>query len=222
MRSGIGALMALAITAGPLGAQQPQRGVQADSGAVPRMAPCGGDAMMSRMQQGMRPGEMQMGTTACDMQMGMMSGMMHGQRMMQMPGDRLTRRAMRFQPDHVLAYREELELTPEQVAQLQELETARGAAHKEAMSAAREEWHKLQQAFDADSPDTAAVRTAAERALQAHAALHARMIADAASVRAILSGAQREQAIALPLCGRGMMGQHGHGRAMQGTPGTSR
>lgn len=203
MRSGIVVLVALSFTAGSLGAQQHQRGAPPDSGSSLQMAHCVPGGTMSWMQRDMRPGEMHRDMAGGGMHMGMMSGMMQGQGMMRMPGGILMRRPMSFQADHILAYREELELQPEQVSQLEQLESARGAAHQAAVSAAREQWQKFQEAFDADPPDTAAVRTAAEQALGPHAAIHARMIADAAAVRAILTEAQREKAVTLPRCGQG-------------------
>ena len=194
-------VVVLALLALPsvLSAQQHPHGAGApDSVMHDQSAPCAAAQMMSG-----------------DMRMGMMSGMMQEQGMMHMAGGELMHRTMQLQPGHVLDDREKLELAAEQVSKLEQLETARRAAHQQAMATARAGWEKVREAFDGSDADPDAVRMAAAEAFGAQVSMHVQMITDAATVQGILTEAQREKLVQGP-CGMHMrmqdgMGPGGHG-----------
>jgi Spy/CpxP family protein refolding chaperone len=96
---------------------------------------------------------------------------------------------MRFEARHVLAAGDVLELTSAQVRQLERLVAVREAAHRGAGQGMS--WTEVGDALDAQAPDTAAVRRAAENTVAHSSALHVRMAVDAAAVKALLSPAQR-------------------------------
>jgi Spy/CpxP family protein refolding chaperone len=144
------------------------------------------------------------------MRMGMMSSMTQEQGMMHMAGGELMHRTMQLQPGRVLDDREQLELSAEQVSELEQLETARRAAHQEAMATARAGWEKVREAFDASAADPDAVRMAAAEAFGAQVAMHMQMITDAANVQGILTAEQREKVVEGP-CGMHMRMQDGMG-----------
>ncbi|NIM50963.1 MAG: hypothetical protein GTN78_24505 [Gemmatimonadales bacterium] len=171
----LGTLAALVLF--PLAARAQE---QADSAAPAASPPCA----MGRM-----------------MQSGMMSGGMMGPGMtMGMPAGSVIMRAMRFHPAHLVALQEQLALTPEQVAQLEALPSAHRQGHQEKPVTSGAELRNLEDAFRTERPDTAAVRVAAERLFQQHAAWHAQMLADAAAARGVLSEEQRDKVPAMS-CG---------------------
>ena len=141
----------------------------------------------------------------------MMGGMGEGGGMMAMPGHDVMQRVMRLTPGRILHNGKALDLTPNQVEQVEALAAkhmdGREASMKSTMAAQQE----LKDLFDADSPDTAAVRGAAERAMTMHVEMHAQRIVAAAAIRSILSPAQLEQAMLLKGCA---MGGNGSGMTM--------
>lgn len=157
----------------------------------PDSAPChAGPAMQGGMMGGVMQGTMT--------HMGMMPAGVDGQSMMMsMPR---AASMFRFQAGRVLAYGDTLALEPEQVSALEQLKTASAAFHRDFMATAMENARRLEEAFEAERPDTAAVRSAASEVFQAHAAMATRMIADAAAVRGMLTAHQREKLLTLPTC----------------------
>src|SRR5512144_1017714 len=123
-------LLALAIAA-PLAAQQP------DTAKHPMpMGP-------GRMGQGMMHGEM-----------GAMQGQDH---MMGMMGPMM--RSMAFAPDHLLARKDALALTPQQVTRLTALRDAAQKTHEAAHSEMQMHMGEMAKAMEAAAPDTGQVKT---------------------------------------------------------------
>ncbi len=187
MKRTLTTLVALGLVAAPLSAQQHHL-APPDTAATGAMARCA-----HGMDMGMPGG----------MGMQMMEGM--GQGTMAMPGREAMRRAMHFGPQQVLAQREALGLSAAQVARIEQLvaPSTRMPQHIASMHQAEED---LVRSFDAEVPDTAAVKAAAERLLRLHAGMHAQRIATAALVRAALTPEQRERALQLSPCPMGEMG----------------
>jgi hypothetical protein len=177
MRTAAAALAALALAA-PLGAQEHRPAPPADSTAPAARCPAGMMLMMQEM--GMMGSGMKRGETPDP---GISGEMM---RMATVMAD-----VMRFEPRHVLAAGDGLELTSAQVRQLERLVAVREAAHRGARQGMS--WTEVRDALDAQEPDTAAVRRAAENTLAHSSALHVRMAVDAAAVKALLSPDQREK-----------------------------
>jgi len=100
-------------------------------------------------------------------------------------------RAMAFTPDHLLARKDSLNLTPQQITRLTALRDAAKTAYDPAAAAAKTHMDALAQALNAASPDTSAVK---EHFQEAHAAMgkaHWAMLAAAAQARAVLTDEQR-------------------------------
>jgi Spy/CpxP family protein refolding chaperone len=169
--------MLLALTvAVPLAAQQP------DSAKKPAMP------MGEMMGPGMMHGEMMQGGMM-GMQ-GMMGPMMgHMSQMMEMMGPMM--RGMGFNPANLLMHKDALNLTDQQVAKLTALRDAAKTAQDAAMAEAKTHMGELQQAFQANAPDTAALR---HHFLAAHAAMgnaHFAQLRAAAQAKALLTDTQR-------------------------------
>jgi hypothetical protein len=177
MRIAAAGLAALALAA-PLWAQEHRHGAPPDSAAPTTMCPAGMMLMMQEM--GMMGSDMKRGETPDPSISGEMM------RMATVMAD-----VMRFEPRHVLAAGDGLELTSAQVRQLERLVAVREAAHRGARQGMS--WTEVRDALDAQEPDTAAVRRAAENTLAHSSALHVRMAVDAAAVKALLSPEQREK-----------------------------
>ena len=177
MRTAAAALAALALAA-PLGAQEHRPAPPSDSTAPAARCPAGMMLMMQEMGMmgtGMKSGETPDPGTSDEMK-----------RMATVMAD-----VMRFEPRHVLAAGDRLELTSAQVRQLERLVAVREAAHRGARQGMS--WTEVRDALDAQTPDTAAVRRAAEGTLAHSSALHVRMAVDAAAVKALLSPEQRDK-----------------------------
>jgi hypothetical protein len=100
-------------------------------------------------------------------------------------------RAMAFTPDHLLARKDSLSLTPQQIARLTALQDAAKTAHDQAAADAKTHMDALAQALNAASPDTSVVK---EHFQEAHAAMgkaHWAMLAAAAQARGVLTDEQR-------------------------------
>ncbi len=100
---------------------------------------------------------------------------------------------MAYTPDHLLARKDSLQLTSDQVAKL----TAIGGSAKAAHDAAATDWkthmNGVSQAFQSASPDTNALKTHFEAAHGAMGKAHWVMLAAAAQARAVLTDAQRSK-----------------------------
>lgn len=117
-------------------------------------------------------------------------------RMAMMSNAEIVHRALQFSPALILQNRERLDLTANQVIRLERLLPQRSAGAGTGPAAGGSpQSDLLRRMFEARSPDTAAVRVAAEQVFALHAAMHADRIAAAAAARAILSPEQRELAL---------------------------
>jgi Spy/CpxP family protein refolding chaperone len=101
---------------------------------------------------------------------------------------------MMFAPDHLLTMgKERLALTDQQVARLTALRDAAKTAQDAAMAEAKTHMDALQQAFQANAPDTAALR---QHFLAAHTAMgnaHFAQLRAAAQAKAALTDIQRSR-----------------------------
>lgn len=181
----MGMLLALAIAA-PLAAQQP------DTAKHPMpMGP-------GRMGQGMMHGEM-----GAMQGQDHMAGMM-GQ-MMEMMGPMM--RSMAFTPDHLLARKDALALTPQQVTRLTALRDAAQKTHEAAHSEMQMHMGEMAKAMEAAAPDTVQVKAHFQAAQAAMGRAHWSMLSAAAQARAILNDAQRGRVDGWADMMQGQMGQ---------------
>jgi hypothetical protein len=121
--------------------------------------------------------------------MGDMDDMMPMMREMMAP----MMRAMAYAPGHLLARKDSLKLTADQVTRLTTIQTSAKAAHDAAAENVKPHLTELSQAFQAAAPDTAALRTHFVAAHDAMGKAHWAMLAAAAEARAVLTVAQRQQ-----------------------------
>jgi Spy/CpxP family protein refolding chaperone len=136
--------------------------------------------------------------------MGMMqSGMMQGGMMMMqggmtgmMPAHEVVMRAMLLSPQHVTALGEDLNLTDEQIAALDHLRQPAMATPHGHMASEKADGDTLADLFDAEVPDTAAIRAAAVELFQSQAGMHVQTLVNAAAVKQILTPSQREVVLA--------------------------
>jgi LTXXQ motif family protein len=164
-------LLALAI-ATPLAAQQPDTAKH----AMP-MGPGMGREMMHGQMGAMQGPDM----------MEHMAGMMG--HMMEMMGPMM--RSMAFEPDHLLARKDALELTPQQVTRLTALRDAAKTAQDAAQSDMKTHMDELARVMKASAPDTAQLKQHFQAAQAAMGRAHWTMLSAAAQARAILTDAQR-------------------------------
>jgi LTXXQ motif family protein len=157
-------LLVLAVAA-PLAAQQP------DSAKRPMTMPMG-QGMMDRA------GGMEMHG-----EMGMMA------QMMEMMGPMM--RTMAFAPDHLLARKDALDLTPQQVTRLTALRDAAKAAHDAAQTDMRTHMDAMAQTMKANAPDTTALKQHFQATQAAMGRAHWAMLSAAAQARGVLTDAQR-------------------------------
>ncbi len=100
-------------------------------------------------------------------------------------------RTMAFTPDHLLARKDALELTAQQVTRLTALRDAAKAAHDAAQAEMQTHMTELANAMRAGAPDTSAVKQHFQAAHAAMGRAHWAMLVAAAQARALLSDAQR-------------------------------
>lgn len=164
-------LVALAAAA-PLAAQQP------DTTMKPGMPMHPG--MMSRHRM-----------TGRMMGHGEMTGPMQGHmmRMMRMMAPML--QGMAFTPDHLLARKDALELTDQQVNRLTALRDAARQVHDSAVAEARTHLDEMAHAMDGAKPDTAQIKTHFQAAHAAMGRAQWAMLSAAAQARGILTELQR-------------------------------
>ena len=156
-------LLALA-GAAPLAAQQP------DSAKKPA-----GHQMDQMMGPGMMQGRMEM------------QGMMG--HMSQMMGPMM--RGMGYNPEHLLMKKDQLQLTAQQITRLTALRDAAKTAHDAAQADAKTHMDALHQAFQANAPDTTALRQHFQAAHSAMGNAHLAMLRATAQAKAVLNDAQR-------------------------------
>lgn len=166
------AAFAIGLTAGPLGAQQHEHQ--------------GGDRERMGDDRTMMCGHMQM------MMGSMMDGQDHGgMQGMAMRG--LMMDVLRFQPANILEHRSQLDLTDAQTSRIEELMSGHHG-RRAMMSEMQPNGERLRQLFEADRPDTAALRAAGERMAGMHVQMQITHLVRAALTRAALTPAQRAQA----------------------------
>jgi hypothetical protein len=102
-------------------------------------------------------------------------------------------RVMAYTPQHLLARKDSLKLTSDQVTKLTTIQSATKAAHDAAASDMKTHMGAVAQAFQAAAPDTAALRPHFEEAQAAMGKAHWAMLSAAAQARAVLTDAQRQK-----------------------------
>jgi hypothetical protein len=100
-------------------------------------------------------------------------------------------RAMAYAPDHLLARKDSLKLTTQQITRLTALRDAAKSAHDAAAADARAHMGAMAQAWNAASPDTAAAKVHFQAAHTAMGNGHWVMLAAAAQAKAVLTDDQR-------------------------------
>jgi LTXXQ motif family protein len=100
-------------------------------------------------------------------------------------------RAMAYAPDHLLARKDSLKLTIQQITRLTALRDAARSAHDAAAGDAKAHMAAMAQAWNAASPDTAAVKQHFQAAHTAMGTAHWTMLAAAAQARGVLTEQQR-------------------------------
>ena len=117
-------------------------------------------------------------------------GMMMGGSMMREMGPAMAT-MMLYTPQHLLARRESLGLTADQVNRLTALRDGSKATIEAATTEAQTHMKELEETANAPKPDTAAVKTHFQAAHNAMGKAHWTMLASAVQARAILTDAQR-------------------------------
>ncbi len=100
---------------------------------------------------------------------------------------------MLYTPQHLLARKEALGLTPDQVTRLTALRDGVKTAHEAAEADARAHLKELDQAANAPQPDTVALKTHFQAAHAAMGRVHWAALAAAVQARSVLNDAQRKQ-----------------------------
>jgi hypothetical protein len=98
---------------------------------------------------------------------------------------------MAFEPAHLLARKDALDLTPQQVTRLTALQDAAKTAHDAAAAEGHAHMQALAQAMQAATPDTAQVKLHFQGAHSAMGKAHWAMLAAAAQARGVLTEGQR-------------------------------
>jgi hypothetical protein len=102
-------------------------------------------------------------------------------------------RAMAYSPAHLLARKDSLKLTADQVTKLTALQNTAKAGHDAAVAAIQAHLGPVSQAFLAGAPDTNALRPHFDAAHAAMGKAHWAMLSAAAQARAVLTDAQRQK-----------------------------
>jgi LTXXQ motif family protein len=102
-------------------------------------------------------------------------------------------RMMLYTPQHLLARKDALALTPDQVSRLTALRDGVKAAHEAAEAEAQAHMKELDQAANAPQPDTVALKTHFQAAHAAMGKVHWVALAAAVQARSLLNDAQRKQ-----------------------------
>ncbi len=122
--------------------------------------------------------------------MGAGRGTMMDDPMMQQMGPEMMR-VMLYTPQHLLARKDALGLTSDQVTRLTALRDGAKTAHDAAMADATAHMKELEQAANGAKPDTVALKTHFQAAHNAMGKAHWAMLASAAQARAVLTDVQR-------------------------------
>lgn len=100
---------------------------------------------------------------------------------------------MLYMPQHLLARKEALGLTPDQVTRLTALRDGVKTAHEAAEAEARAHLAELDRAANAPQPDTVALKTHFQAAHAAMGRVHWVALAAAVQARSVLNDAQRQK-----------------------------
>ena len=122
--------------------------------------------------------------------MGAGHGMTMDDPMMERMGPSLMR-MMLYTPQHLLARKDALGLTPDQVGRLTALRDGAKTARDAAMAEAETHLKELEEVANAAKADTAALKTHFQAAHNAMGKAHWTMLASSAQARAVLTDAQR-------------------------------
>src|SRR5436309_13304937 len=122
--------------------------------------------------------------------MGAGPGMTMDDPMMERMGPSLMR-MMLYTPQHLLARKDALGLTPDQVGRLTALRDGAKATRDAAMAEAETHLKELEQVANVAKADTAALKTHFQAAHNAMGKAHWTMLASSAQARAVLTDAQR-------------------------------
>ena len=124
-----------------------------------------------------------------------MQGPHGGDAMMGMMGDMMGPmiKVMAYEPGHLLAWKDSLRLTNDQVTRLTAIRDAAKAAHDAAAGGAKTHMNAVSQAFQAAAPDTNALRAHFNEAHAAMGKAHEAMLSAAARAKAVLTDAQRQR-----------------------------
>ncbi len=117
-------------------------------------------------------------------------GQMMGEPMMQQMGPAMMK-MMLYTPQHLLARKEALGLTADQVGKLTALRDATKTVHDAAMAEAQTHLKEMERTADAAAPDTSALKVHFQAAHAAMGKGHWAMLVSAAQARAVLTDAQR-------------------------------
>ncbi len=120
---------------------------------------------------------------------------MHGDAMMGMMREMMgpMMRIMAYEPGHLLAWKDSLRLTNDQITKLTAIRDAARSGHDAAAAAAKTHMNAVSHAFQATAPDTNALRA---HFTEAHAAMgnaHWAMLSAAAQAKPVLTDAQRQR-----------------------------
>jgi Spy/CpxP family protein refolding chaperone len=122
-------------------------------------------------------------------------------------------RNMAFMPQHLLAERESLKLTPAQVTRLESIEQAMQSAHQAMWQQAQPHMRAMTSLMGGSSPDSASLKSNFEAASAAMTAAHWAVVNAAVQARAVLTEAQRREveASSAAWASGSMMGGRGMG-----------
>ncbi|HWC73914.1 MAG TPA: Spy/CpxP family protein refolding chaperone [Gemmatimonadales bacterium] len=98
-----------------------------------------------------------------------------------------------YTPEHLLARKDSLKLTSDQVSKLTAIQTSAKAAHDAGAADFKTHIGVVSQSFQAAAPDTAAMRPHFDEAHAAMGKAHWAMIVAASQSRAVLTDAQRQK-----------------------------
>lgn len=138
---------------------------------------------------------------------GPMSGMMMDNAMMRGMGPAMMK-VMLYTPQHLLARKDALGLSPDQIARLTTQRDAAKAAHGAAMAEAKPHMEAMGQAANGAKPDTLALKTHFQATHAAMGKAHWAMLASAAQGKAILTDVQRAKVQAWADSMQAWMQQH--------------
>jgi hypothetical protein len=106
-------------------------------------------------------------------------------------------RIMAYTPQHLLARKDTLKLTADQISKLTTIQNSAKAEHDAAEADFKTHFGAINQGFQTSAPDTSALRPHFDVAHQAMGKAHWAMLAAAAQARAVLTDAQRQKMDAL-------------------------